>query len=95
VTLRKLLSLGRYPSLAVFLVMALCAVAFAWITFGLLHLAMSNAEFLITYRLAALMDGGLLQAGELALRGLVALVAYLGFKGCEAELVARWRGKDK
>jgi hypothetical protein len=90
-----LLSPGRYPSLVVFLAMALCGAAFAWITFDLLQLAMSNAEFLSTYRLDALRDGGLLQAAELSLRGLVALIAYLGFKGCEVELIARWRGKDK
>ncbi len=93
--MRRIINPSRWPWTVVFLVMALCAVTFAWISVGLLHNAMANAEFLLTYRLAALMDGGLLQAAELALRGLMALVAYLGFKGCEVELIARWRGRDK
>jgi hypothetical protein len=93
--MRRLLNPTRWPWAMVFVVMALCAVVVAWISVRLLNLAMANAEFLFTYRLAALQDGGLLQAAELVLRGLLALVAYLGFKTCEVELVARWRGKDK
>ncbi len=93
--MRRLFDLSRYPALVVFLFMAICATVLAWMSFGLLHLAMANAEFLLTYRLMALKDGGLLQTLELAGRGLVALVAYLGLKGCESELITRWRGPKR
>lgn len=89
--MRALTDLKRYPAPVLFLTMALCAGALAWISFGLLGQAMANADLLIHYRLMALLDGGLWQALSIAGRGVAAMLAYLVFKGCEVELIARWR----
>jgi hypothetical protein len=89
--MRRLFDLSRYPAVVLFLLLAISAIGFAWNTFGLITLAMANASFLLEHRLMAIVEGGLVQTAGLAARGLAALVFYLGFKGFEAELVARWR----
>jgi hypothetical protein len=88
---RAILDLSRYPVTVLFLLMALSAAIVAWISLGLLNLAMANADFLLRHRLLALREGGLVQVLELALRGSAVLLAYLVFKGSETELIARWR----
>jgi hypothetical protein len=90
--MRRLFDLSRYHAVLLFLMLAVCAIGFAWNTFGLITLAMANASFLVEHRVMAIVEGGLVQTAVLAARGLAALVFYLGFKGIEAELVARWRG---
>ncbi|MBL8589769.1 MAG: hypothetical protein JNK46_14655 [Methylobacteriaceae bacterium] len=82
---------ARWPGWLVFLVMAAAAAALAWTSFDLLRLAMANRDLVAEHGLAALADGGLAQALEIALRGLIALICYLVFKTAEVELVARWR----
>lgn len=87
------LSPSRYSSAALFVILGIFAVVFAWNTFDLARLAMANARFLGEYGLLAIRDGGLWQLAEIAVRGVVSLAAYLGIKVCESELVHRWLGK--
>ncbi|MFN0116334.1 MAG: hypothetical protein ACKVPY_16810 [Paracoccaceae bacterium] len=89
--MRRLTDLSRYPALAVFLFMSACAAVTAWISFGLLSLAMENARYLEHFGLMAAIDGGLLQAALIGLKGLAAIFLYLVFKACEDELLDRWR----
>jgi hypothetical protein len=85
------LSPARYHALVLFVMMGLFAAILAWNTFDLAHVAIANARLIGNFGLMALMDGGLLQLFEIAVRGAVSLAAYLGFKACEVELVHRWR----
>jgi hypothetical protein len=86
------LSPSRWPLLLVVLMMAASAVAVAFLSVGLIAIAMANVNFLLTYRLMAVLEGGLLQSALLALRGALLLAAILCFKVAETELVDRWRG---
>lgn len=79
-----------WPSLILLIFLALLSVAFAWLTFDLVRLAMANADFLWREGLMAAMYGAHWQALEIAAKGVVALLCYLGFKGIEHELVDRW-----
>jgi hypothetical protein len=85
---------ARYHWFALLLMMALCSVGFAWLTYGLIALAMANVEFLVRHGLLAVMEGGFVQFVLICAKGLVALILYLGFKVIEHELTQRWRGKE-
>ena len=63
----------------------------AWISFGLINLAMANFDFLTRFGLLALREGGLLQLLGIGVKAGVALAAYLVFKAIETELIHRWR----
>jgi hypothetical protein len=67
------------------------AALVAWISFGLINLAMANIDFLTRHGLLALREGGLLQLLEISAKACVALAAYLTFKAIETELIHRWR----
>jgi hypothetical protein len=84
------LLLSSYHWLVLFAAMGICGAGLAWISFGLFNLAMANLAYLTKYGLMAVADGGLLQAVEIGLKSLLALVLYLGFKAIEHELVYRW-----
>ena len=88
---RSILSIAAWPSLALFLLMAVSGALVAWISFDLIHQGMENYRFLREQGLLAVMEGGLWQALELVVKGCVSLCAYLVFKNCEVELVNRWR----
>jgi hypothetical protein len=89
------LSPGPYNTLVLLLFLAAFSVAFAWLTFDLVRLAMANAEFLRREGvMTALMYGGHWQTLGVAAKGVLALACYLGFKGVEHELISRWVGKD-
>lgn len=90
--MRRWMSPARYHWLVLLMVLALCALVLAWVSFGLLNMAMANAAFLRAYGLMAVMEGGLVQLVQIAAQALVAMLAYLGFKGIETELIHRWRG---
>ncbi len=84
-----------YNTLVLLVFLAILSVVFAWVTFDLVRLAMANSEFLRREGLmTAIMYGGHWQTLEVAAKGVVALVCYLGFKGIERELMTRWVGKD-
>jgi hypothetical protein len=88
------LSLSSYHWLVLFCAMGVFAAALAWISFGLFNLAMANLAFIQRYGVLAIMEGGLLQGAGIAMRALVALLFYFGFKAIETELIHRWRGRD-
>ena len=89
------LRLSSYHWLALMLAMALAATVLAWLSFGLVNLAMANAAFLTRYGLLAIREGGLWQTVEIGGQAFLALLAYLVFKATETELIHRWRGKDR
>ena len=67
------------------------ATLFAFNTYGLLIESMANLHLIETHGLMAIKDGGLLQFLWIVLRASLSLAAYIGFKACEVELVARLR----
>jgi hypothetical protein len=88
--MRKWLLPSSYHAGALLAFLGLFSIGFAWLTFGLVKLAMINVDLLSKYGLMAAFDGGLLQALVLGVKGFAALLCYLGFKGIEHELVYRW-----
>jgi hypothetical protein len=88
--MRKWLIPSSYHAGVLLGILAMFSLGFAWLTFGLIALAMANYDVLSKYGLMAVADGGLLQTVVLAGKGFVALLCYLGFKGIEHELVSRW-----
>lgn len=81
---------SAYPALALFVLMGLSGALLAWMSFGLVALAMANLGFLREHGLLAIALGGAFQAAEILLRATVALLAYLVFRGAEIELFRRW-----
>lgn len=71
--------------------MGISAALLAWISFGLFNLAMANLAFLTKFGPMAIAEGGLLQALEIGVKAVLALVLYFGFKAIEHELINRWR----
>jgi hypothetical protein len=84
-------SLSRHRAVTLFLAAGAFAALFAWNSYNLFQTAMANVNFLRTYGLMAVMDGGLTQLLTLVAYGYLSLAFYIGFKACEAELVHRWR----
>jgi hypothetical protein len=93
--MRRWLLLSEYHWAVLLILLAVCATLVAWISFGLINVAMSNAEFLARYGFLALREGGLLQLLEIGAKAAVALGGYLGFKAIETELIHRWREAGK
>jgi hypothetical protein len=96
--MRHWLDLRRPPAALLFLVMAALAGAAAWLSFGLINLAMANYGFLAHHGLRALAEGGLVQALGICLRALAVVACYFGFKLIETELTLRyrrWIGRDE
>lgn len=89
--LARIFDVTRYPLIAVLVLLAGFAVIFAFVTFNLFGMAMANLNFLQRYGWTAVMEGGLVQLVEIIGSGLVSLLAYLGFKICENELMLRYR----
>jgi hypothetical protein len=93
--MRRWLLLSSYHWLVLFAALALTAGALAWMSFGLINLAMANVGFLQRHGLMAIREGGLWQAAEIGARALLVLVIYFAFKAIETELIHRWRGMDR
>jgi hypothetical protein len=91
--MRRWLSPAAFHWLALFAIMGLAAVVFAWNTFDLAQLAMANYRLLRDFGAMAVADGGLAQLAAIIVRGIVSLASYLLFKACEVELVSRWRSR--
>ena len=69
-------------------------MVFAFIAFGVLTLNMvsyvvANADYLLTYKWMAFVDGGARQLLEIWLTTFLALGCYLVFKLCEHALIER------
>jgi hypothetical protein len=87
--------LSEYHWAALLGLLGLCAAVVAWISFGLINLAMANFDFVTRYGVLALREGGLLQMVEIGAKASVALGAYILFKAIETELIERWRNAGK
>ena len=85
-----MLRLNRYPVVAVLLIAAALTVIFAYATLNLFQMSMANTRFLREYGWLAVQEGALLQLLQIIGSGIVAMVAYIGFKICESELVRRY-----
>lgn len=92
--MRRWLFPSSYHSVILFVFMGVCAAVTAWVSFGLIVVAIANIELLKEHGMRAALDGGLVQLVEIAAQGAVALLAFLGFKGAEVELIRRWRWRD-
>jgi hypothetical protein len=90
--MKRWLILQNWNIAALFLGLAASAALFAWTTFNLYGVAVANFNFITQYGAMALFDGGLQQFVEICFDGLVSLLLFLLFKGCETEIVRRWRG---
>jgi hypothetical protein len=93
--MRRWLLLTEYHWMVLLALMALSAVLVAWISFGLINLAMANYDFVARHGVTALREGGLLQMLEIGAKAAIALVAYILFKASETELIHRWRSAEK
>lgn len=93
--MRKWVLLSEYHWAVLLAVLGFCAALVAWISFGLINLAMANFDFLTRHGLMAVREGGLLQLIGIGLRAGIALGAYLLFKAIETELIHRWRDAGK
>lgn len=88
---KRMIRVTAFPSVVVFIAAGCFATLFAFVTYGLLVEAMANVRLFNENGRMAIMDGGVIQFGWIVLRAAVALAAYIGFKTCEVELVARLR----
>jgi hypothetical protein len=93
--MRRWLSLSEYHWLVLLLLLGACATVVAWVSIDLVRLAMANVDFLTRFGTEALREGGLVQLLGIGVRAVIVLVVYLGFKGIEAELIHRWRGRGE
>jgi hypothetical protein len=93
--MRRWLLLSEYHWAVLLLLLGLCATVVAWISFGLINLAMANFDFVTRYGVLALREGGFLQMLEIGVKGAVVLAAYFLFKAVETELIYRWRSVGK
>ncbi|MGL4234917.1 hypothetical protein [Tabrizicola sp.] len=92
--MRRWLLLSSYHWTVLLAVLGVAAAVVAWLSFGLINLAMANFEFINRYGLLAVREGGLLQAFWIGAQALIALLLYVLFKAIETELIYRWRGRD-
>ena len=86
-----MLKLNRYPVVVILLIGGGLIVGFAFATFNLFEMSMANLRFLRQFGWVAVMEGGLVQLAEIIACAIAALLCYIGFKLCEAELVQRYR----
>jgi hypothetical protein len=93
--MRRWLKLSEYHWLVLLALMGICAALVAWISVGLINLAMANFDYLTRYGLFALREGGLLQLLVIGAQAFAVLIAYLMFKAIETELIYRWRNAGK
>ncbi len=93
--MRRWLILSDYHWMALVGVLALSAALVAWISVGLINVAMANYDFVTHYGLMALRDGGFMQILEIGVRAALVLGTYMVFKAVETELIYRWRNAGK
>ena len=70
-----------------FILMGVSFVVFGLVTLNLLHTLGANLEFLTSYGVEAVREGGLWQLVELVVSGYMAAASYVFFKLCEKVLV--------
>ncbi len=89
--MKRLLVLQNWHVSVLFIGLGLSSVLFAWTTLNLFNVATSNFQFIAAYGLMGLADGGFLQFVEISWNALASLLLFLMFKGCETEIIHRWR----
>lgn len=85
-----LFKLPHYHWLVVFGLCGFFAIALAFSSYNLFHLSMANFNFLKAYGVEAIRLGALFQLVQILIGSVFALLCYLGFKMCEAELLSRY-----
>jgi hypothetical protein len=93
--MRRWFMLSEYHWATLLLILGLSATLVAWVSFGLINIAMANYGFLSRHGLMGLREGGLLQVIEILAKAALVLGAYLVFKATETELIHRWRKADE
>ena len=93
--MRRWVMLSEYHWAVLLVLLGFFATLAAWISFGLINLAMANFDFLTHYGLPAIREGGLWQLLGIGTRACVVLGAYLMFKAIETELIQRLRNVGK
>jgi putative effector of murein hydrolase LrgA (UPF0299 family) len=89
--MKRYLTLQTWNIAALFIGLGVSAVLFAWTSFNLFGVAIANFKLIKQYGLMALWDGGFQQFVEISFDALVSMLLFLMFKGCETEIVKRWR----
>ena len=88
--MRRWLFPRSYSTPALLILLCIFSTLFAWLSFGLISLAMANFDFLRHQGLMAVAVGGLVQTAEIGLKGALALALFVGFRAVEAEVIHRW-----
>lgn len=70
-----------------FFSMTIGFIVFGWLSFDLIRLLTANADYLSSYGLMALQDGGLRQLLELCVKATAAMVFWVMFKIGEHNLI--------
>lgn len=70
-----------------FLLLMISGLTFGVMTLNIFRMIAANWNFIATYGVTALREGGLEQAIELTLTGMASMVVYLVFKFCEQILI--------
>ena len=78
--------LYKHPGITFISLMA-SGLAFGAMTLNIFRLVAANWNFITSYGLTALRDGGLQQAVEIILTGMLSMIVYLVFKFCERILI--------
>ncbi len=81
----------KHPFLTFLLLMG-SGLAFGAMTLNIFRLVAANWKFITTYGFMALREGGLQQALEIIITGMLSMVVYLIFKFCERILIDWMRG---
>jgi hypothetical protein len=88
--MNRILKLPSYHWITVFFIGGCFAIAFAYSSYNLFHLSKANFKFIQKFGTLAVQEGALIQTVEIFIGACFSLVCYLGFKLCEAELMARY-----
>ena len=89
--MKRWIILQNWPIAALIVTMGLSAVFLAWSSFNLFNAATANLALIARYGAMALLDGGLVQFAQICFNACVSLMLFLMFKGCETEIIKRWR----
>lgn len=91
--MQRFFNLSQWNFWALVAGLGLMGASLAWSSYNLYQQAADNLRLIGTYGLMALMDGGLLQFLEIAFFAILSLCFYIAFRGFDAEIIDRWRGK--
>jgi hypothetical protein len=89
--LRHFLTLQTWHIVALFAGLGGSVVLMIWAIFNLFSFAIANFWLIKVKGIVGLANGGLVPFIEICLYGIAALLLFLLFKGCQVEIIARWR----